>query len=441
MFYDSIISYKSFSNSILKIFKDCRLAMKFSKYIWIIGGGQLQVPLIEEAKKLGYSTIVTDANPNCICRDLADIFETVDIFDIDSNILLYEELFKSNLSIKIVGVLAAGIDAHQTMAYLSKHIGLVSVSTEIADLAANKDLFRKKMKKLGIETPRFKSITMDDLPNLKSLTDQIGYPLIIKNTSSSGSRGTKIFYEPNLEEMILISKEAINVSRSKRALIESLWVGTEHTVETIFDINGDFHRCFITDRIFDKSNGYALETGTVHPSQLSEQMQESMYDLAEKVSKLIGVKVGAAKFDMMVTNTGPKIIEMTLRLSGGFDCQYIVPSATGKNILKAAILTCVGKPFDDNCLKNKFRKIVLSESLWPRPGGVIKAIDGVDEVKKMPGFENIFFRYGVGDYIHNYIDCTKRICFIICSGTTLAEARQNMAKIKDKITFSIERNE
>ena len=413
--------------------------MKLLKYIWIIGGGQLQIPLIEEAKKLGYSTIVTDINPNCVCSDIADIFETVDIFDIESNISLYERSFKTDLSIEIVGVLAAGIDGHQTMAYLSNHMGLVSVSPKIADLVINKDLFRERMKKLGIETPRFKSITINDIPNLKNLTDQIGYPLIIKNTSSSGSRGTKIFYEPNIEEMILITKEAINVSRSKRALIESFWVGTEHTVETIFDINGDFHRCFITDRIFDKSNGFALETGLVHPSQLSEQMQESMYSLAEKTSKLIGVEVGAAKFDMIFTNTGPKIIEMTVRLSGGFDCQYLVPSANGKNILKAALLTCVGKPFDNDCLKSKFRKVAISESLWPKPGGVIKAINGVEEAKKMPGFENIFFRYGVGDYINDYIDCTKRICFIICSGVTLAETRQNMLKIKEKISFSIEK--
>ena len=413
--------------------------MKSLKYIWIIGGGQLQVPLIEEAKKLGYSTIVTDINPNCVCSDIADIFKTVDIFDIESNISLYEQSFKTDLSIEIVGVLAAGIDGHQIMAYLSNHMGLVSVSPEIADLVINKDLFRERMKQLGIETPKFKSITINDIPNLKNLTDQIGYPLIIKNTSSSGSRGTKIFYEPNIEEMILITKEAINVSRSKRALIESFWVGTEHTVETIFDINGDFHRCFVTDRTFDKSNGFALETGLVHPSQLSEQMQESMYNLAEKTSKLIGVEVGASKFDMIFTNTGPKIIEMTVRLSGGFDCQYLVPSATGKNILKAALLTCVGKPFDNDCLKNKFRKVAISESLWPKPGGVIKAINGVEEAKKMPGFENIFFRYGVGDYINDYIDCTKRVCFIICSGVTLAETKQNMLKIKEKITFSIEK--
>lgn len=414
---------------------------KILKYIWIIGGGQLQVPLIDEAKKLGYSVIVTDVNPNCVCRDIADIFERVDIFDIESHILLYERSFKNNSLIKIIGILAAGIDAHQTMAYLCNHIGLVSVSTEIADLVSNKDLFRKKMEKLGVQTPKFKSITINDLPNLKTLTDQIGYPLIIKNTSSSGSRGTKIFYKPNLEEMNAIAKEAIDVSRSKRALIESFWIGTEHTVETIFDINGNFHKCFITDRTFDQSNGYALETGLIHPSQLSEEMQENMYNLAEKTSKLIGIKVGASKFDMIVTNTGPKIIEMTVRLSGGFDCQYLVPAATGKNILKAAILTCIGKQIDNDCLKNKSRKVAISESIWPKPGGVIKQINGIEDAKRLPGFENIFFRFGVGDFIEEYNDCTKRVCFIICTGSNLIEAKKNMIKIKEKINFLIERNE
>ena len=75
-----------------------------------------------------------------------------------------------------------------------------------------------------------------------------------------------------------------------------------------------------------------------------------MYLLAEEVSKTMKVKIGASKFDMILTETGPKIIEMTVRLSGGFDCQYLVPAATGKNILAAAILTSQGKAFQKDFL-------------------------------------------------------------------------------------------
>ena len=36
------------------------------KFFWVIGGGLLQIPLIEEIKKLGYKVIVSDKNRNCV---------------------------------------------------------------------------------------------------------------------------------------------------------------------------------------------------------------------------------------------------------------------------------------------------------------------------------------------------------------------------------------
>ena len=54
---------------------------------------------------------------------LCDLFFELDIFDIDGHIKLYEDRIKK-LDINILGVLAAGIDAHQTMAYLNKYLKL-----------------------------------------------------------------------------------------------------------------------------------------------------------------------------------------------------------------------------------------------------------------------------------------------------------------------------
>ncbi|MDB4850446.1 ATP-grasp domain-containing protein [Gammaproteobacteria bacterium] len=405
--------------------------MNKKKYLWIIGGGMLQVPLIEEARNMGLKTIVSDFNDACECSDLADIFIKIDIFDIDEHIRFYDLNFSNN-NIIITGVLAAGIDAHETMAFLAKHIGLPGVNPKISSLVSNKDLFRKFMAENNFEIPKFEVISMENIDELDSIATKIGFPLIIKNTSSSGSRGTKIFYSANSSEMKRIALTAIKVSRSKKALIESFWVGTEHTVETIFDFRGEFHRCFITDREFDKSDGYALETGLIHPSRLPKDIQDEMYLLAEEVSKTMKVKIGASKFDMILTETGPKIIEMTVRLSGGFDCQYLVPAATGKNILAAAILTSQGKAFQKDFLVDTKNRTSISESIWPKPGKIID-ISGIDEAKNLPGFEHIFFRYKLNDIVEPFTDCTKRICFIIVSGNSLKEAKKNMLRIKNII--------
>ena len=92
------------------------------------------------------------------------------------------------------------------------------------------------------------------------------------------------------------------------------------------------------------------------PLDYLQKFKKNAFTLAKNVSNKLGIKIGAAKFDMIITNDGPKIIEMTTRLSGGFDCQYVVPASTGKNVVMAAVMTACGINFPDFLLKNKFNK-------------------------------------------------------------------------------------
>lgn len=408
---------------------------EINEFFWIIGGGQLQIPLINEVKKLGYKIIATDRDLECICKDLVDIFYPIDIFDVENHLKAANNLIKNQK--KIVGVLAAGIDAPITMAVLAKHLGVPGVDPEIAKIVHNKNDFRKKLKKLGHPTPKFFVVNEKNMDKVNSIIKNIGFPLIVKNSDSSGSRGTRIFYKSDINKIKKQIYLAIKVSRSGNALIEECWEGSEHTVETIFDKNGEFHPCFITDRIFDKENGYPVEIELFHPTKLSIETQKEMYDIAKKVAIDLGITIGAAKYDMILTDKGSRIIEMTVRLSGGFDCQYLVPAATGKNVLKAAILTALGKPFSKDLLLDKKSKVAISSSLWPKLGK-IKKIEGIDNIKKVLGYEQFFLRYSVGDVIEPYIDSTKRFCFIIVSGNTELEAREAMNRIKTFIRVLIQ---
>lgn len=414
-------------------FKEERLENGF---FWVIGGGLLQVPLVSEVQKLGYKVIVSDRDASCVCAKDADIFFKIDIFDIQKHL---EEASRLKCSgVKISGVLAAGIDATVTMAVLAKVLGLPGVDPIVAYITNNKDILRKTLKKLGYPVPRFKVINIENLNEVESAVKEIGYPLIVKNTDSSGSRGTKIFYEEDLDSIKEAVGSAMFVSRSRRALIEEFWSGEEQTVETIFDVNGKFHPCFITDRTFDKSDGYAIETGLRHPTSLPLEKQKEMYSLVERVTVDLGIDIGAAKVDMILTDKGPRIIEITVRLSGGFDCQYLVPAATGKNVLCVSVLTALGKPFSPELLEDKKHKIGLTASIWPEPGKIV-AIEGMEKARKIPGFEKLFFRYNIGDTIERYIDCTKRACFVIATGKDEASAKESLRKILDSIKIKTEK--
>ncbi len=408
--------------------------MSNENYFWVIGGGEMQIPVIDEVRDLGLKVICSDLSSSCVCASRADIFLPIDIFDIDEHVRAGLELSKT---LNIVGVLAAGVDAPETMASLAKVLSLSGVDPDIARLVHNKADFRHCLEEMGFPVPRYLDFGVEQLDDVVELSQGIGYPLVIKNSDSSGSRGTRIFYQRNDDLLRHAAEEAIRVSRSKRALIESCWDGPEQTIETLFDVDGNFHPCFITDRIFDKNNGYALEIGLRHPTTLSEEKQAEMYKMARDVAKAIGVQIGAAKFDCIYTSQGPRIIEMTVRLSGGFDSQYLVPAATGKNVIRAAILTALGKPFPSDLLKAKYRRVAISRSIWPKPGR-IRAIHGLDLALRIPGVKKIIMRKGVGDLVEPYIDCTKRVCFIIVAADTQAQVDGIFEQVKRTLIIEMD---
>jgi biotin carboxylase len=396
-----------------------------SDYYWVIGGGLMQVPIIENLKSKKIKSIVTDASKECICAELADIFEAIDIFDIQRHLHFAKELKKRGIN--VVGVLAAGIDAPETMSRIGEFLELPVVSSEISKLVNNKAKFREWMKMHHFQTPIFKEFNKNEFGKFLEFKKEIRYPFIIKNVNSSASRGTKIFYGPDESEEKRIFNEAIKVSRSNSCLVESVWTGTEHTVETFWDINKNFHRFFITDRIFDYTTGFPIEKGLINPTCLKDFEKQKCYELAESISRKLRINIGAAKFDMIYTRDGPRVIEMTTRLSGGFDCQYLVPAATGMNLLSAAIDTSMGRDINPRDIVKKSSKVAVSGSVWPEPGTVVK-IEGVDAAQALPTTEHVFMRTKVGDIIENYENCADRTAIIICSDESEPGAKSALNK-------------
>ncbi len=339
---------------------------------------------------------------------------------------------KKKCDLNIVGVLAAGIDAPETMAAMNEFLNLKSVSLETALLCKNKDQFRKRLKDLNYPVPHFEIVDENNLSNLDDILEHMTYPLIVKPTNNSASRDMKIF-DVNSDKL----KEFVekNILKYKIILLEQMWQGEEQTVECLVDIDGNFRNGFITDRKFTFKGGFPVETGLVHPTQLDKQKQDELFLLAKKVAKDLNIDVGAVKLDTIYTNEGPRIIELTVRHSGGFDCQFLVPRSTGKNILKAAILSAIGEKFDSSLLEDNLGRFGMTSSIWPEPG-VITSIEGLDEAKKLDGVEEIFLRYDVGDEVKPYIDCASRVIFIIATGKSRDEVSSTIEKVKSLIKIN-----
>ena len=384
------------------------------KYIWILGGGRMQYYNILAAKELGYKTLVTDGSKNCYCKSKSDLFFKIDIFDINKNLNFLKKIRKK---IEIKSIFVAGIDCTITGAFLAEKLNLVTSGIKIAKITNNKYQFRKFLFKNNfIDFPFLK---IKKIPNNidEIIKKKINYPLIIKNTDNSASRGMEIIKSKiELKNLKILINKAIKASRCGYCTVEKYFVGTEHTVETIFDISEKFHPCFITDRFFDHSSGKALETGLRNPTQLSKSMQKKIFSYCKKIALKLGVKIGPAKFDLLISKKKLIILEMTTRLSGGFDSQVLVPAATGKNIIKAAMLTSLGYKFDKKLLHTKFNKLAISSSIWPKAGKITKIKYIKPKIHKNDVLE-VFFTKKKNDIIQNYSNCADRPCFIIAASS------------------------
>ena len=143
--------------------------------------------------------------------------------------------------------------------------------------------------------------------------------------------------------------------------------GPEVSIDTLV-FGGEAHLVTIADRHIEFPP-YFVETGHTLPSNLPESIQQEVFGVMEKGIKALGITLGASKGDIKITPDGPKIGEMTARMSGGFHCQYTDPLATGMNSIKAAVHLAIGEPVDMNDLTPKWRRTAVESGRYLQSQG------------------------------------------------------------------------
>jgi biotin carboxylase len=387
--------------------------------VLIVCGGLLQVPAVEAARDLGLAVIMTDANPEAAAMHLADEAVAIDIYDVDAHKRLIDDVRKRW---NLVGVFAEGADVEVTVAEAAAYAGLPGIDPEAARNTKNKVRSRERLRAAGIANPAFREVRSRD--EAVTAARAIGYPLIVKALDNSASRGTTVVERES--DIAAAFDLAVGASTTKTALLEGLMRGSEHSCEILLIPGQPTRRLNIVDRPFDYSGGYAFELGHVNPTRLSSAVQEQIFVLVEQAAKAVGADFGAFKADIMVTSEGPRIIEVTARLSGGFDCQYTTPLSSGRNFIRAAMSLAVGRPVDEADLTHTRRRFAAAWVSQPTPGRVQK-IGAMDDVMRMPGVQHVFLRVAEGETILPYRDCAARPAFVIATGDTWDEAAEHAA--------------
>jgi biotin carboxylase len=348
----------------------------------------MQGPAIRIAGELGLETVVVDGNKDAHHAGDADIFEQIDLKDKDGITELALRLKMERGGNGLSGVMTAGTDFSATVAWVAERTGLPGIPYEAALNASDKSRMRACFKKAGVPSPEFfvieRETYAENPPKLP-----FSYPVVVKPVDNMGGRGCK--RADNDDELLAAIAEALNFSRSGRAIVEEYMDGPEYSVDAIV-YDDIITVCGLADRhIFFPP--YFIEMGHTMPAQIEDEASALLLETFKAGVRSLGLTLGAAKGDIKFTSKGPMVGEIAARLSGGYMSGWTYPYSSGAEPTEAAILTALGR------LNGKYpqglrrkRDWVSAERAFISIPGVIKTIKNIYSAQNGAYVKDIFSR-------------------------------------------------
>lgn len=373
------------------------------KRILILGASMLQLPAIKIAKALGYYVGVVDLNPNAPGIEYADEFYNISTID-TKGIIDVAKNFRAN------GIMTLATDMPiRSVAIACHELNLPGIPPDVAIKATDKSEMMESFKRHSVPHPWFFKIDFEE--ELKCIKDKIEYPCIIKPTDNSGSRGVILVNnESELANAYIYSKKE---SRSGSVIIQEYMQGFEVSVEIMIK-NRIPYVIAVTDKITTGAPHF-VEMGHSQPSKLKEEDINKIKDVAIRAVNSIGITRGPAHVEMMLTESGPKLIELGARLGGDYITSHLVPLSTGVNMVEAVIKESCGDDFD---ITHRFSKASMIKYFTSKYG-TIKKIHGIEDAKRLPGVVEVSFMKKEGDYVGNIRSSNDRIGFVIVQESDL----------------------
>lgn len=376
------------------------------KKIMILGASILQLPAIQKAKAMGYGVVAVDMDPNAIgfSEEGIDV-EVISTIDIPRVV----EAAKRH---RVDGVMTLASDMPmRTVAAVAKELGIVGIDDDTAVRATNKARMRQALAAAGVPIPRFFEVSSKE--EYEVAVREIGKGIIVKPADNSGSRGVYKLEDLSDWDTVMGAYEySHRYSRSGAVMVEECMLGTEVSVETISQ-NGVCHVVQITDKMTIGAP-YFVEIGHTQPSAFSDEMKERIKEVAIAANRAIGIQNGPSHTELMITEDGPKVVELGARLGGDCITTHLVPLSTGVDMVELCIRIALG---ETPSVIPHFQK-ASAIRYFPHKTGIIKSIDGVEAARAIEGVKQVSVVHGVGETIGELNSSVARIGFVIAQGDT-----------------------
>ena len=220
---------------------------------------------------------------------------------------------------------------------------LIGASAEAIRKAEDRDLFKRCMGEIGLESAR--SGLAHGLDEAQKIRDEIGLPCVLRPSFTLGGSGGGIAY--NKDEFDRMVAYGLELSPVHSILVEECLIGwKEYEMEVMRD-GADNAVIVCSIENFDPMGVHTGDSITVAPAQtLTDKEYQRMRDASLAILREIGVETGGSNVQFAVNPADGRmvVIEMNPRVSRS---SALASKATGFPIAKIAAKLAVGFRLDE----------------------------------------------------------------------------------------------
>ena len=319
------------------------------KSILMLGGSRQQVVAIETARRLGYRTVLCDYLPDNPGQHVADVFYQESTTDRKLMLQIAREE-------QVSGVLAYSSDpAAPTAAYVAEHMGLPTNPLDAVETLSEKHRFRMHLAKVGLPCPKAVSLTASSTAvealALASKND-MRYPLVLKPTDSSGSKGVTIIDQSDSDIFAMALTHAADFSRNRILVLEEYIKASFPRVigGDVFVVDGKV--CFwgLMSCLRDEALGGLVPIGERNPSGLTPLQTAKVKQVIQDLITSLNIRFGELNVEVIVGKDDvPYMLELGAR-AGGNMIPVQLSDISGIDLVEANVRYAMG----DNSLDVRF---------------------------------------------------------------------------------------
>lgn len=387
-----------------------------AKTILILGGSELQIPLIQAAKQLGLYVITCDYLPDNPGHTLSDKYINVSTTD-------KAAVLQVAIDHQVDSIASFASDpAIPTIGYVAEQLGLAGISAKAAKIFSHKDLFRQALKQAGLKTPSFFLTESAAIPLGLSLDRHY----IVKPVDSSGSKGVRLSSgtQSNITECI---NYALSFSRSHKCIIEEYLEGAQVHGDAFLQ-DGKLIAGYFGDQYFYTQSDSFIPIATRWPTGHPDIYQQLKRQL-EQLSAYTGYLNGPLNVEARLNSKNEVyLIELGARNGGNF-VPLLQQRLTGFDYVEAQLKVSLGqRVIDDTPYQQNSGAYYV---LHAHTDGIFAGIKIDKALEPFIFYKKLFKKEG--EAVQQYCGSHTSIGVLLLAFPTIAIRDQQMDNIADLV--------